>query len=77
MNQKEINYLEENFKKNFSYNCDFKDFFENFDYFFKNNILDKQKLLDFAKNNFFNYEKNISKISAEEINKILKVFNDN
>jgi YidC/Oxa1 family membrane protein insertase len=76
MNQKEINYLEENFKKNFSYNCDFKDFFENFDYFFKNNILDKQKLLDFAENNFFNYEKNISKISAEEINKILNFINE-
>tara|TARA_B100000401_G_C52185392_1_gene429762 strand:- start:52 stop:279 length:228 start_codon:yes stop_codon:yes gene_type:complete len=75
MNQKEINYLEENFKKFFCYNFDLKDFFEKFDYVQQNNILDKQELLNFANSNFFNYEKNISKISAENINKVLKLIN--
>ena len=77
MNKEEINYLEENFKKTFCYNFDLKDFFENFDYVQQNNILDKQELLKFANKNFFNYEKNISKTSAQEINKIINGTNDN
>ena len=66
MNQKEINYLEENFKKLFCYNFDLKDFFENFDYVQQNNILDKQELQNFAKSNFFNYENNnLDKLSIK------------
>lgn len=72
-NEKEINYLEEAFKKEFGIILSLENFFQEFNNIRNKKNLDKKKLIEFGEKNFFNFGKNISKISAEKINKLVNL----